>query len=140
MLVVDEHAVRLDVVGVEALESPRPQLLQVGLGEQERLAAEEGERTALPLDRGLHRLEVVGARDVPGVALRVLVAVLALDIAGHAQRSQLDAHIRTTEIVPLIVPFTERLAAASLNPTLSTPADGRLGSRIFSFVVLVRTA
>src|SRR5262249_54923727 len=44
------------------------------------------------LDGGLHLLHVVAFRDVPGVAHRVLVAVLALDVAGDAERPELDAH------------------------------------------------
>jgi len=92
MGVVDQHAIRLDGVGAVALEPPRPQLLQVSLGEKQSLAAEESERAALLLDRGFHRLEVVGAGNVASVSLRVLVAVLALDVARDPQGSQLDAH------------------------------------------------
>ena len=110
VVVVDEHAVGLDPVGAPPLKPPRPQRLEVLLSDQQGLAAEDGEGTALALHRRLHGLEVVGARDVVGVAYRILVAVLALDVAGNAGRTQLDRHqapqcrrsamIRLTSVVP----------------------------------------
>jgi hypothetical protein len=91
--VVDENAVGLDRVSPVTLEPPRPELFDVFLWQKQRLAPKQRERPALSLDRGLHQLHVVAATDVPGVALRVLVAVLALDVASNAQRSQLYAHV-----------------------------------------------
>ena len=92
MLVIDQHAVGLDAVGPVALEAPRPQGLQVVFRDEQGFTTEKRERAALPLDGGLHRLNVVGARDVAGIALRVLVAVLTLNVAGDAQRPKLHAH------------------------------------------------
>lgn len=100
VVVVDQHAVGLDAVGTEALQPPGPECLKVVLGDHERLATEEGERSPFALDGALHGLQVVGAGHVARVALGVLVAVLALDVAGHPGWSQLDGHGASGSCMP----------------------------------------
>src|SRR5436190_17572220 len=110
MLLIDQHAVGLDAIGPVALEAPRPQGLQVVFRDEQGFTTEKRERAALPLDGRLHRLNVIGARDVAGVALRVLVAVLTLDVARDAQRSKLDAHWIALP-VPTTAALLDRLTA-----------------------------
>src|SRR5207245_320082 len=92
VVVVNEGAVGLDTVVPEPLEAPAPQLLQVLLGEHERLAAEEQEVRPLSLNGCLHLFQVVRAGDVAGLTLRVLVAVLAGDVALDADGPEFYRH------------------------------------------------
>ena len=54
-------------------------------GNDSSLPAEERESTTLPLDGLLHPLNIIGPGDVPGIPLRVLIAVVALDIAPDSE-------------------------------------------------------
>jgi hypothetical protein len=67
-------------------------VLQILLGNQQGLAAEETELAALLRQFALHPLHVVEARHVGRVALRMLIAVQALQIADHAKRTHFDRH------------------------------------------------
>src|SRR5207245_3839912 len=61
-------------------------------GEHERLAAEEQEVRPLSLNGCLHLFQVVRAGDVAGLTLRVLVAVLAGDVALDADGPEFYRH------------------------------------------------
>src|SRR5207302_5134326 len=93
---------------------------EVLLRHEQWLAAENGKGAPLSLDRRLHRLEVIGAWDVVGVAYRVLVAVLALDVARHTSGTQLYRH------------RTPRPRRSAMNPLISVvprhPPTPRMGS------------
>ena len=90
--IVDERAVGLDAVGAESFQAEGPELLEHVLRHEQRLAAENREMRAGPLQGGLHHRQVVGVRDVAGIPLRILVAVLALDVALDPERPDLDTH------------------------------------------------
>src|SRR5262249_44021318 len=92
---VDERAVGLDAVAAEALLAEGPQLLEDVLRHQQRFPTEYREARPSPLERRLHPRQVECVRNVAGVALRILVAVLALDVAFDPERSDLDAHDAT---------------------------------------------
>ena len=92
VVVGDERPVRLNPVLSVLLKAPGPQFLEVLLGNQQRLSAEEGEPAVARRNGGPHLFEVVGVEEVAGVPLRVLVAILTLDIARHPQRPKFYAH------------------------------------------------
>jgi hypothetical protein len=76
----------------EAFEAPPEEFCEIALGYEERLATEEAKRPPLRINRGLHKVHVVGPCLVPGVAFGVLIAVLALYVAPDAKRADFDAH------------------------------------------------
>ena len=90
--IVDERAVGLDAVGAESFQAECPELLEHMLRHEQRLAAENREMRAGPLQGSLHPGQVVGIRDVAGIPLRILVAVLTLDVALDPERPDLDTH------------------------------------------------
>jgi hypothetical protein len=92
VIVIDQGTVRLDVVGPVLLEAPGPERLEIRLRHDQRLTAEERERTALELNSLLHPIEVVRTQLIASVANRILVTVLTLNVAGYAERSNFNAH------------------------------------------------
>ena len=90
--IVDERAVGLDAVAAESFQAECPELFEHVLRHEQRLAAEDREMRAGPLEGGLHLGQVVGVRDVAGIPLRILVAVLTLDVALDPERPDLDTH------------------------------------------------
>jgi hypothetical protein len=87
VVVVDEDAVGLYAVRAEPFQPPPPKFFEVLLRNQERLASEKGERTAIAFHGGLHGCHVIALREIAGVPLRVLVAILANNIAAYSQRA-----------------------------------------------------
>ena len=92
VVVGDEGPVRLNPVLPVLLKAPGPQCLEILLGNQQRLSAEQDEPAIARRNRGPHLFEVVGVEEVAGVPLRILVAILTLDVTRHPQRPKFYAH------------------------------------------------
>src|SRR5438552_2658235 len=93
VVIVDQSPIGLDIVAAVLLESPRPELFYILFGYQQRFTAEQREWPAAVLDTRFHFFQVVGVEHVPGISLRVLVAILALNITLYPQRPKFYAHI-----------------------------------------------
>jgi len=130
----DERAIGLYGVAAVLGQAPRPQSLQIFNRDQQRLATEQAERSSFRPDGLFHSVDIIRAKQVPRVALGVLIAVLTLEVAAHAEWSQLDSHLGLAPWCVGLVAFVD--LSLELRKLLLQPLE-LAGSRGHGFTELM---